>query len=172
MIIYTTPRYPDMNTTDCNNSEASATRYEWSFLLDAHPPGSPTEANSPTQEVPQCAFPYNLRPRCDKVKTGTWKVKEVGSWKDIIRNAGRTSYRRQRTKGRSQAGHRPGDSTGIRDATNGNDRSKGSRPLPGRRLTVEDFQRAFYGHRRDGSLAFGHLPGGQDLRHDTEVLEK
>ena len=55
-------------------------------------------------------IPYSLRPRGDKVKTGSWKVKQAGSWKEIIRNAGRTSNRSRRIKGRRKAGHRLRDS--------------------------------------------------------------
>ncbi|KAG8665001.1 uncharacterized protein FPOAC1_012979 [Fusarium poae] len=149
-----------MSTTDYNNSQASATQEKSSLSLDACPPGTPTEANSPDQEEPQSSLTYNLRPRNDKLKTATWKVKEAGSWKEILRLAGRASRRGQGTERRLRVGRRVGSKMDFRDAASGTDHSQGSKPLPGCRLKVEDFHQTFYGHRPDGSPEFRQRPRG------------
>lgn len=57
---------------------------------------------------------------------------------------------KRRTRVESQLQNR----VGTQDATGVTDSCQGSKQSQRRRLEVEDFQRAFYGHQPDGSPAF------------------
>lgn len=56
----------------------------------------------------------------------------------------------------------------AQNATGVTDSCQGSKLPQGRRLEVEDFQRAFYGHQPDGSPAFCDQPKAS--RRDTGSL--
>lgn len=157
--------YPAPNN---NTSEASTIEEEWGFLaLIEHTPRTPTRENSPTRygHKYKRAIPHSLRPRGDRVNAGTLKVRQAGSWKEIIRNARRTSYKRRRIKARAR-GNRKRNSLNARISDNYQD----STP-PYVRLEAEDLNRAFYGHRPGGSPAFDHQTSSQSLSQ-TELLDR
>src|SRR5688572_28994976 len=139
---------PDTNPTK-DDSETPMMQDESDYFNSTdHPLNESAQDYRPRQlsQLYGREIPYRLRLRGDKVKTGSWKVKQAGSWKEIIRNAGRTSNRSRRIKGRRKAEHRFRDPPGVQDADTVVGDHRATMVRPNRPLQVEDFQRTFYGH--------------------------
>ncbi|KAJ8126982.1 hypothetical protein O1611_g6653 [Lasiodiplodia mahajangana] len=97
------PREHSPGDKELDDHDTSYTDIElpWNSLFDPliYPPGSPTEENSITRYQQYEDASPECRPR--RTTRQTWKVKEAGSWKDILKRAGRSSsIRKKRPKSR------------------------------------------------------------------------
>lgn len=94
-------RYLAINAGDTAENPATL-QAKWGSMPypTDYPPGSPTQENSPTRYEQQFEAGFALEPRRrgNRNRTGSWKVREAGSWNDILKRPRPTSSRRRKKK--------------------------------------------------------------------------